>query len=113
MVFRKLPLIDVADEQHGKLDTMEIVMVPSTMFPGWSGMMQALHKEDHPGKASIHFLPMLDLDPTDMTCIYSTLHFVATECKRQGTVPVVTFDKPLWWKSRTIIFPGSVFFHKQ
>ena len=63
--------------------------------------MQALR--DHPGKASVHFLPMLDLDPTDMTCIYSTLHFVATESKRQGTVPVVTFDQPLWWKSRTII----------
>ena len=65
--------------------------------------MQALRKGDNPGKASVHFLPVLDLDPTDMSCIYSTLHFIVTESKHQGTVPVVTFDQPLWWKSRTNI----------
>ena len=104
LVFKKLPLVEVADKQHGKLDTLwKVSWSFRPHSPGWSGMMQAMCKGDHPGKASVHFLPMLDLDPTDMTCIYSTLYFVATEWKRQSTVPVVTFDQPLWWKSRTII----------
>ncbi|KAJ8049891.1 hypothetical protein HOLleu_02834 [Holothuria leucospilota] len=104
LVFRKLPLVEIANEQHGKLDTLwKVSWSFRPRSPGWSGMMQALRKGDHPGKSSVHFLPMLDLDPSDMTCIYSTLHFVATESNRQGTVPVVTFDQSLWWKSRTII----------
>ena len=40
--------------------------------PGWSGFMQMVHKGNHPGKATAVFLPMIDLDPTDMICIYST-----------------------------------------
>ena len=44
-----------------------------------------------------------DMDPTDMSCIYSTLHFVAAESHRQGTTPMLTFDQPLYWKAKTII----------
>ena len=35
------------------------------------------------------FVPVLVLDPSDMTCINSILHFGATERNQQGTVPVV------------------------
>ena len=71
--------------------------------PGWSGMMQAVHQDPHPGKASITFLPMIDLNPNDMSCVYSTLRFVATECKRHEVTPILTFDQPLWWKGQLII----------
>ena len=71
--------------------------------PGWSGMMQAVHQDTHPGKASITVLPMIYMNPNDMSCVYSTLRFVATECKRHEVTPILTFDQPLWWKGQLII----------
>ncbi len=50
--------------------------------PGWNGLMQLVHKGRHPGKASVLFLPMIDLNPSDMSCIYSTLHFVAAQAEK-------------------------------
>ncbi|KAK6171638.1 hypothetical protein SNE40_018084 [Patella caerulea] len=43
------------------------------------------------------------MDPTNLSCVYSTLSFIADECNRHGCTPVITFDQPLWWKARTII----------
>jgi len=71
--------------------------------PGWSGFMQMVHKGTHPGKATVVFLPMIDLDPTDMTCIYSTMLFLAEQAQQNKVTPVITFDQPLWWKGQTII----------
>ena len=59
-------------------------------------MMQACHEGEHPGKSSITFLPMIDMDPNDMSCVYSTLVFVCDEASIRGVMPVVTFDQPLW-----------------
>ena len=36
-------------------------------------------KGSHPGKSSIHFLPMIDMNPSDATCIFSTLNFVSEQ----------------------------------
>ena len=71
--------------------------------PGWSGFMQVVEKEEHKGKATVRFLPMLDMDLTDMSCIYSTLQFLTSECARHKCTPIVTFDSPLYWKARIII----------
>ena len=60
-------------------------------------------KGSHPGQSSIMFLPMIDLDPSDLTCIYSTLVFVSEQAKRYHVTPVITFDQPLWWKALMII----------
>ena len=46
---------------------------------------------------------MIDLDPTDMTCVYSTLLFVSKQAKQYGFTPILTFDQPLWWKALNII----------
>lgn len=54
--------------------------------PGWSGTMQSRCQEEPPGKASVLFLPMIEMDPTDMSCIYSTPHVVATESRRHMTI---------------------------
>ena len=43
------------------------------------------------------------MNPNDMSCVYSTLRFVATECKRHEVTPILTFDQPLWWKGQLII----------
>ncbi|KAL8582882.1 hypothetical protein ACOMHN_014105 [Nucella lapillus] len=49
---------------------------------GWSGMMQNICSGAYPGKSSFTFLPMIDMDPTNMSCIFSTLHFVSSVASR-------------------------------
>lgn len=71
--------------------------------PSWSGVMQTVHTGDFPGQASFIFMPMIDLHPSDKTCIYSTLLFICGEAKRYSKTPIVTFDQPLWWKALAII----------
>ena len=66
-------------------------------------MMKTVDKGEHLGKSSITFLPMIDMDPGDMSCINSTLLFVSAEASSHNITPVVTFDQPLWWKALTII----------
>ena len=100
-----LPLVLLeAEEPTAQLD----VLWKSSLFlhyprPAWAGMMQILHHGQHPGKASVMFLPMIDLDPGDTSCIYSTLHFVTAQAKRYDVTPVLTFDQPLYWKAIMII----------
>lgn len=69
----------------------------------WSGMMQMVRRSSHPGQSSVIFLPMIDLNPSDMSCIYSTLVFICNHAKKYSTVPVVTFDQPLWWKAAMLL----------
>ena len=71
--------------------------------PVWSGTMQKICEGDYPGQSSIMFLPMIDLDPSDKTCIYSTLLFVSEQAKRYHVTPVITFDQPLWLKALMIV----------
>ena len=70
--------------------------------PSWGGMMQMVHKGSHPGKSSVFFLPMIDLNPGDMSCVYSTLLYLSSHARRHGVTPIVTFDQPLWLKAVTI-----------
>ena len=41
--------------------------------PDWSDYMSMVSSGDNPGKSMVHMLPIIDLDPNDMCCIYSTL----------------------------------------
>ena len=75
-----------------------------TMRPAWAGMMQVIHQGNHKGKSSITFLPMIDMNPSDVTCVSSTLKFVSEHAQRHNIAnPIVTFDQPLWWKAFNII----------
>ena len=49
--------------------------------PALNGTMQLVHHGEYPGPSLINFLPMIDMDPTNESYIYSTLHFVADEVK--------------------------------
>ncbi len=88
-------------------ENIDILWKTSIIFgsprPAWSGMMQFVHQGDHPGKASVMFLPIIDMNPSDSTCIYSTLMFISEHAQRHGVTPIVTFDQPLWWKALMII----------
>jgi hypothetical protein len=46
---------------------------------------------------------MIDMSPSDLSCINSTLHFVCEQSKRYGVTPVLTFDQPLFQKASHII----------
>jgi hypothetical protein len=46
---------------------------------------------------------MIDINPTDMTCIYSALIYIAKLCNRTNVPPIVTFDQQLYWKALKIL----------
>ena len=62
-------------------------------------MMQFVHDGDHPGNSSVMFVLMIDMNPTDVSCIYSTLMFISEHAHRYNVQLFITFDKPLWWKA--------------
>ena len=93
-----------AQDPTADLDTL---WKTSIMFglprPAWSGMMQLVHHGNHPGRSSVMFLPMIDMNPSDVICVYSTLKFVREHAHRHDVTPIITFDQPLWWKALMII----------
>ena len=66
----------------------------------WNGFMQLhQHGKSHPGKSQVFMAPIINLNPSDKNCFYTTILFM----KRQATsmnvaTPTVTFDQPLWLK---------------
>ena len=46
---------------------------------------------------------MTDLNPSDLSCIYSRIIFVSRHSGKYGVVPILTFDQPLWWKALYIV----------
>ena len=54
--------------------------------------------------ASVKFLPVIDLNPSDETCIYSTFSFLIKEAKKLNIPSVcITFHQSLWQKAMGII----------
>ena len=49
--------------------------------PSWSGYMTDISHGEYPGKSTVSLLPIVDLNPSDMSCIYSTLKFVESQAK--------------------------------
>ena len=68
----------------------------------------------HPGVSSDIFLPIIDLTPTDPTCVRSTLEYMRDHASRHGVTPVVTFDQQLWWVAYMVIKaqPSDSLLHK-
>ena len=91
---------------------LDLLWKTSIMFgsprPMWSGMMQLLHRGNHPGRSSVMFLPMIDMNPSDATCVYSTLKYIREHARRHDVTPIITFDQPLWWKAQMIIVTEPV-----
>ena len=93
------------DRDHvTKVDLLwDISLSVKSPRPNLSGMMQMINKEgSHPGKSSMIFLPMINLEPGNTDCIYSTLMYVSEHAARCGVTPVLTFDQPLWLKALKI-----------
>ena len=50
--------------------------------PSWSGFVQKYLNGDHSGKATVTFLPIINLNPSNESCIYSTLLFVEQQARK-------------------------------
>ena len=74
----------------------------SSRLIAWSGMMQTVCEDSYPGQSCFTFLPMIDMNPSDMSCVFTTLHFVSALARQYNVTPVITFDQPLWWKAKII-----------
>ena len=60
-------------------------------------------------KSEVLFLPIIDLNPSDETCIYSTFLYLQSQAE-QLSIPTtcITFHQPLWLKAVEIIAEGSL-----
>ena len=85
----------------------------SRPIPSWSGVMETVYdKQDfpHTGKSSIAFLPIIDLSPSDMSRISSTLKFLSNFARSHSKASIITFDQPLYWKGEKFLSAtGDVF----
>ena len=70
--------------------------------PAWFGTMQLVYRGSHPGRSSYMCLPLIDMDPTNIYCMYSTLKFISTHASKYDVIPVVTFDQPQYWKAEGV-----------
>lgn len=87
-----------------KFDQLTGILRPlKSPMPSWSGLMHMVMKGRYPGKSTVTYLPMIDLNPSDMTCVYSTLQYVSKLAYQHNRTPIITFDQPLYWKAFTII----------
>ena len=70
------------------------------MHANWSGFMQTMSIGDHPAVTDVVLLPIIDLNPSDEHCIFSTLSYVKEQAASLGIAdPCITFDQPLWLKA--------------
>ena len=58
-------------------------------------------------KDCITFLPIIDLDPNNMSCILSTPSFLSNLAHQNNMPTVVAFDQPLYWKGSRIILEST------
>ena len=77
--------------------------------PGWNGYMSKITAGDLPGRSIVKVLPIIDVNPGDMSCIFSTLTFIINQAKELNiTTPVLTFDQPLWLKANEIKYAKNM-----
>ena len=102
IVFQVLPPLPDCDK---RIDILwELSCSFKENLPNWQGMMHIIHRDnEHPGKSSVVYLPMIDMYSGDKTCILSTLEFVYNIAFKHHVAPVITFDQPLYWKAAEII----------
>ena len=68
------------DDQTAGVDLLWRISWPlKSARPSWSAFMGRTQTGVHPGKSSVFFMPVIDENPGDMSCIYTTLHFVAAQ----------------------------------
>ncbi|XP_045211013.2 uncharacterized protein LOC123562441 [Mercenaria mercenaria] len=106
-VFHNLAELD-ATNTHSKdrvFDIFSNIVHPMRPArPNLSGFMHLYEKKQKffP-KSTTTFLSMIGMPPSDLSCITSTLHFVAKVSRTYDVTPVLTFDQPLFQKATYIL----------
>ncbi len=68
--------------------------------PSWSGFMKVSHQNENVDKTRIEVHPFINLDPGNLSTIYTTLSFAQDQCQKHGLgICPVTFDQPLYIKA--------------
>ena len=98
LTFRELK-VEMNNDNHNHLDLLwecKQLILPNS--PLWAGLMDAAFGESETlCKTSV--VPMIDLPPTDFTCVYSTLKYISFLAQMYHKRQVCTFDQALWWRS--------------
>ena len=76
--------------------------------PSWSGFMQSVTVGPHPSPSKVTMLPIIDLNPSNYSYIFSVLYIIEQSKVLNVVTPCVTFDQPLWFKSIEIIVSKSL-----
>ena len=85
--------------------------------PNWPGYMQFVCGDKHvsvtepanPGECHIEFLSLVDRNPADYDCIYSTLLYVSDQARSLGLPSTcITFDQPLYIKAVDVTFKAQL-----
>ena len=64
---------------------------------------------DHVTKSVFTFLPIIPMNPSSYTCLYSTLTFIKEQYRKIDIITLsVTFDQPLWLKATEIVLDKSM-----
>ena len=105
--YKKLEQYDTVDPTNNVEVLWRISMSSRFPRPAWHGLMQPIHKGEHTSVSSVMFLPIIDLNPSDMNCVYYTLRYISTHFRRHNIAPIVTFDQPLWLKAVIIQYSVS------
>ena len=73
LCFGDLPETDAEDDTSMVDFLWSISTALRNPHSAWSGTMQLVHNGVHPGKSSVMFLPMIDMNPSDITCVLDTV----------------------------------------
>ena len=89
--------------KYGTLWNCAIFLRERGTRPNWSGYMTEVCRGEYPGQSTVSLLLIIDLNPGDLSCVYSTLMFIIDQSKRIIVkIPVITFDQPLWLKATDV-----------
>ena len=94
-------------QQSRCLDTLWIAgrWLEVESWPSWNGFMttKVSQLQSNYCMSSIEALPFINMDPNNMSTIYTALRFVNEQSLRQKMPCIVTFDQPLFLKAVDIV----------
>ena len=103
-------LYELNNEESIKSRFVHLLWNSSYIFketcPGWVGYMRSITKSGGQSKFYVTMLPIIDLNATDLTALYSLLLFVEKQSKNLNVAPpCVTFDQQLHVKAYLVTIP--------
>ncbi|WAR05755.1 hypothetical protein MAR_021124 [Mya arenaria] len=93
IVFKTLTEI-YPDTDRSDTELLKIARSLRTRTPGWSDVMQGVQTGVFSGQSKVLYLPMINENPSDLSCIYSTLRFVSNQTRSM---------RPWYWKALNIV----------